>query len=90
MAKTPTEIRSLARSHTDGALKTLVGIMNKSDAPEAARVAAANSVLDRGWGKAVQHIEAEVTRRYVARLPNKAESSDKWQKQNTPKQPTIQ
>lgn len=90
MAKAPTEIRSLARSHTDSALRTLVGIMNKTDAPDAARVAAANSVLDRGWGKAVQHIEAEVTRRYVARLPNKAESSDKWQKQNAPKQPTIQ
>lgn len=54
MAKTPTEIRSLARSHTEAALKCLVGIMNKSDAPEAARVSAANSVLDRGWGKAVQ------------------------------------
>ena len=87
MAKAATEIRSLARSHTDSALKTLVGIMNKTDAPEAARVAAANSVLDRGWGKAVQHIEAEVTRRYVARLPNKSENSTKWQQQNAP---TIQ
>lgn len=90
MAKAPTEIRSLARSHTEEAIKTLVGIM-RNGTTEPARVAAANSVLDRGWGKAVQHIEAEVTRRYVARLPNKAESSDKWQKQNAPKQsPTIQ
>lgn len=56
MAKTPTDIRSLARSHTETALKTLAGIMEQPDAPPAARVAAANSLLDRGWGKPVQAI----------------------------------
>jgi hypothetical protein len=56
MAKTPTEIRSLARKHTVAALNCLAGIMNKTDAPEAARVSAANSLLDRGWGKATQPI----------------------------------
>ena len=90
MAKTPAEIKSLARAHTAKAVNTLVGIMNRSTAPEAARVAAANSILDRGWGKAVQHIEAEVTRRYVARLPSKAETTDTWQHQHAPKQTTIQ
>jgi len=30
--------------------------MNKETAPEAARVAAANSLLDRGWGKPAQAI----------------------------------
>jgi hypothetical protein len=54
MAKTPTEIRSLARSHTEKALNVLVGIMEQPDAPPAARVAAVNSLLDRGWGKPVQ------------------------------------
>jgi hypothetical protein len=57
MAKAPTEIRSLARSHTEAAINCLAGIMNKTDAPEAARVSAANSLLDRGWGKAAQPIE---------------------------------
>jgi hypothetical protein len=61
MAKAATDIRSLARSHTDKALKVLVGIMNQPDAQPAARVAAANSLLDRGWGKATQTIEATVT-----------------------------
>lgn len=56
MAKTPTDIRSLARAHTETALKTLAGIMEQPDAPPAARVAAANSLLDRGWGKPVQAI----------------------------------
>jgi hypothetical protein len=60
MAKTPTDIRSLARSHGPAALKTLAGIMNEKDAPPAARVAAANSLLDRGWGKAVQPVDATI------------------------------
>lgn len=59
MSKTPTQIRSLARSHTEAALNCLAGIMNKTDAPEAARVSAANSLLDRGWGKATQPISGD-------------------------------
>jgi hypothetical protein len=57
MAKALAEIRSLARSHTESALNCLVGIMGQSDAPPAARVSAANSILDRGWGKPAQPIE---------------------------------
>lgn len=57
MAKSLTEIRSLARSHTEAAINTLVGVMNAGDAPHAARVSAANSILDRGWGKPAQPIE---------------------------------
>jgi hypothetical protein len=84
VAKTPSDIRSLARAHTETAVRTLVGIMNKESAPEASRVAAANSLLDRGWGKAVQHIEAETTHRYVARVPGKAETAEAWQQQHAP------
>jgi hypothetical protein len=57
MAKTLTEIRSLARSHTRTALNVLVGVMRSKDATAAARVSAANAILDRGWGKAPQAIE---------------------------------
>lgn len=84
MAKAPTEIKSLARSHTESALKVLASIMNKTDAPESARVAAAQALLDRGWGKATQFIEAETTHRYVARVPEKAVTPDKWQQQHAP------
>jgi hypothetical protein len=56
-ARTLTEIRSLARSHTKTALRVLVGIMRSDDATPAARVSAANAILDRGWGKAAQPIE---------------------------------
>jgi len=57
MTRTITEIRSLARSHTRTALNVLVGIMRSKDATAAARVSAANAILDRGWGKARQQIE---------------------------------
>ena len=54
MVKTITEIRSLARSHTRTAINVLVGVMRSKDATHAARVSAANAILDRGWGKAPQ------------------------------------
>jgi hypothetical protein len=57
MTKTITEIRSMARSHTKTALSVLVGVMRNTKAPPPARIAAANAILDRGWGKATQPIE---------------------------------
>lgn len=57
MAKTPTDIRSLARKHTAQAIKTLAGIMSQPKAPAAARVSAASAILDRGWGKPPQALD---------------------------------
>ena len=51
MAKAPTEIRSLARSHTEAAIRTLAAIMKQRKAPAAARISAACALLDRGWGR---------------------------------------
>jgi hypothetical protein len=51
------EIKSLARSHTRTAINVLVGIMRSKDATAAARVSAANAILDRGWGKAAQSLQ---------------------------------
>ena len=50
----------MARNHTAKALSTLASIMNEAKAPAAARVAAAQALLDRGWGKATQVVEATV------------------------------
>ena len=58
MAKSLTEMRSIARSHTRTAVNVLVGIMRSKDATAAARVSAANAILDRGWGKAAQPPES--------------------------------
>ncbi len=51
MPKAKAEIRSLARSHTEAAIKMLSGVMNSRKAAPAARVSAAVALLDRGWGK---------------------------------------
>ena len=52
------EIRELARLHTATALATLVEICQGGE-NESARVAAANAILDRGWGKAAVPIGAD-------------------------------
>jgi len=62
--------------------------MNAADAPHAARVSAAQALLDRGWGKATQFIEAETTHRYVMRVPAQVENFEEWQKQYAPLQIT--
>lgn len=60
MAKVPSEIKSLARVHTVSVLKTLAAIAKHSKGPPAARVAACQALLDRGWGKAAQpHTDGE-------------------------------
>jgi hypothetical protein len=58
MARAPTDIRSLARSHTEIAIKVLAGIA-KDGTNEGARVAAAVALLDRGWGRPAQSHTAE-------------------------------
>ena len=47
----------LAREYTDDALNTLIKIMEDKDAPKSSRVSAAQTILDRGWGKAPQTID---------------------------------
>ncbi len=60
-AKLIIDVRDAARQHTLAAVETLVSVMEDLEAPPSARVAAANGILDRGHGKAVQHIEAEIS-----------------------------
>lgn len=50
-------LTEIARDHTEEAMAVLVGIMNDRKAPAAARASAANSVIDRGWGKPAQSME---------------------------------
>lgn len=59
-SKADMELRSLARAYTGEAIKTLASIMRKTKGPPQARAFAAEKLLERGWGKATQHIEANV------------------------------
>ena len=49
--KSPTDVCSLARSHTERAVQVLAQIMNCDAQPGMTRVTAAKVLLDRGWGK---------------------------------------
>jgi hypothetical protein len=51
------DVRELARSHTAESVETLATIM-RSGKSEVARITAATSLLDRGWGRPVQTIDA--------------------------------
>lgn len=54
--KVVAEVRALAQGQTEEAINTLTAIMRDMKGPPAARVAAANAILDRGHGKAPQHL----------------------------------
>jgi hypothetical protein len=50
-------VRERAREVTDEAIDALVAVMRDKKATPAARIAAANALLDRGWGKATSTTE---------------------------------
>lgn len=52
-------IEELARAHAPAAIQTLVSIAATGES-EAARVSAANAILDRGYGKAKQTIAGDM------------------------------
>ena len=66
------------RAHTGEAIKTLVSIMTNPKAAPAARVSAANALLDRGYGKPPQHISGEGGPSYVVRLPEPCKTAEEW------------
>jgi len=57
-----TNVRSMARQHTETAIRVLAGVMNQKDAQPAARIAAAAELLNRGWGKAPVTYDDDTTR----------------------------
>ena len=50
-------VASLARECTDKAVKLLVDVVNDTTQKMADRIRAAETLLDRGWGKAPQEIK---------------------------------
>ena len=78
--KVVAEVRELAREHTGKAIETLVSIMANPKAAPAARVSAANALLDRGYGRPAQHISGDIAASYVARLPMPCKDVTEWAK----------
>ena len=54
------DIREIARQHTDAAIKVLINVMGDAEAAASARVGAATALLDRGWGRPAQTINASI------------------------------
>lgn len=81
--KLPTDVKALARVHTETALHVLSKVMTASDAPPAARVAAATAILNRGWGQPHQSVDltAEVVTTKVIRTPQPQNDLANWQRQ---------
>lgn len=55
--KATASIREAAREYTEQALLTLAEVMVDEEQPAAARVSAANALLDRGYGKPSQSVD---------------------------------
>jgi hypothetical protein len=55
--KIEADARLLARSHGVEAVEKLVEIMRSEDATHSAQIIAANSLLDRGWGRPPVSVE---------------------------------
>lgn len=57
--KVTAPLREIARQHMKTAVNALLGVLKDDEAPAAARVSAANSILDRGYGKPAQPIDGD-------------------------------
>jgi hypothetical protein len=57
-------VTTLARQYTESAINLLGKMVEDEKAPPAARVAAAQALLDRGWGKAPIQIDVTVKAKF--------------------------
>lgn len=62
----PADVKAAAREYTQEALDTLRDLMRKGN--PAIRARAAGMLLDRGWGKPVQPVNASINQRRFADL----------------------
>ena len=73
------EVRDLAREHTVTAIDTLVSIMCNENAAAAARITAAQAILDRSYGKPSQSMRIE-EQRPMALISGEPLSGEEWER----------
>ena len=80
------EVIGLARRHTADAIRVLCEVASQTGAHPSARVAAAVALLERGWGKPAQPVEADVRMQqsWVVRAPAPVADVDDWFKKYAP------
>lgn len=82
--KATADVKAAAQKYTPGALRTLAAIMRSSES-DAARVAAAKELLDRGHGKAPQDTTTTIRDdRLVARMPTPSKDAEGWVSEHGP------
>lgn len=59
--KLTAEAKALCQQHSQEAITALIQVMNSANAPPNARVAAANSILDRAFGRPTTMVEAKIS-----------------------------
>ena len=74
------DLQEAAQAYTPAALKTLNDICVGGES-EAARVAAANSLLDRGHGRPTTHLTGDLTHRPVVHHRESIDETAAWIKQ---------
>ena len=77
--KVLSEVRDLAREHTVTAIDTLVSIMCNENAAAAARITAAQAILDRSYGKPSQSMRIE-EQRPMAVISGEPLSEEEWER----------
>jgi uncharacterized protein DUF5681 len=75
-------VRELAKQYTEAAIDTLAKVMQDENAPHSARVAAAEALLARGWGKPQQIIDMSLE--HSMELP-KPDLLDIWSRRRKPR-----
>lgn len=82
------ELQKAAQAYTPAALKTLSSICSKGQS-ETARVAAANALLDRGYGKPSSHVTGEIKAETVTKYES-VEETAAWIKQVLAEHPNAE
>jgi uncharacterized protein DUF5681 len=72
-------IRELARANGPNAITTLTAIMENTNAPPAARIAAATALLDRGYGRPEQSFTGSLNAHYA--ISDKPMTAEEWAKE---------
>jgi hypothetical protein len=83
--KTYRAVQDLAREQTERSILVLAEVRDNVEAAPAARVAAAQALLDRGWGKPEVTVTGEIEHsHFVVRMPSALGPKDitQWQAAN--------
>jgi hypothetical protein len=80
------DVVAIAREKGPDAIRTLAEIMLNTKASDSARVGAANSLLERGFGKPTQPLGGDPNHpfTYVIRGPLPVETTQEWLRLNAP------